>query len=101
MKFVDTKNPSTEITFSYVRYQDPKIPSGEYRNTLDIDGLSGKDDPTRFLSLQCHLFPRSFTYCSKITSQNQNKIQGSRNTHTATTTTNGESEYSGAAYYKK
>ncbi|ODM92155.1 Fringe glycosyltransferase, partial [Orchesella cincta] len=58
MRFMDMKNPHPEITFSYVRYADDSL------NVLEIDGFSEEEDPTRFRSLHCLLFP-NFSFCSK------------------------------------
>jgi len=58
MKFITMKNPEPEITFSYMR-------TGDNVNILDIQGFFTDDeDPTRFLSLHCLLFP-NFSFCPK------------------------------------
>jgi fringe protein len=56
MKFFTLDSLSQQITFSYSRY-------GLEMNTLSIDSKFNKrEDPTRFLSLHCHLFP-NFNFC--------------------------------------
>ncbi len=56
MKLFKLDSLSQQITFSYSRY-DLEM------NTLSIDSKFNKrEDPTRFLSLHCHLFP-NFNFC--------------------------------------
>lgn len=57
MKFLKPENYNDQITFSYSRY-------GRDMNVLSIDGFDPRIDPTRFLSLHCHLFP-NFNFCPR------------------------------------
>lgn len=57
MKFIRTDTLADQITFSYSQY-------GKELNIVNIEGLSQRDDPTRFLSLHCQLFP-TFSYCPR------------------------------------
>ncbi|XP_076324697.1 fringe glycosyltransferase-like isoform X3 [Tachypleus tridentatus] len=57
MKIMKSENYQDQITFSYSSY-------GKERNVLAIDGLDIRIDPTRFLSLHCHLFP-NLSYCPR------------------------------------
>jgi len=43
---------ANQISFSYSKYGE----TGE-KNVVDIDGFSEEEDPTRFLSIHCHLNP--------------------------------------------
>jgi fringe protein len=70
MKFIDMKNPSSEITYSYARYP-------EYENVLDIDGFTKEEDPTRFLSLHCKLFPH-FSFCPNNVARLKRSVIGGR-----------------------
>lgn len=57
-RFVSTDNLSEEISFSYSKY-------GNEMNVVDIDeGFTTEEDPTRFKSLHCKLFP-NFSWCPK------------------------------------
>ncbi|XP_055950501.1 fringe glycosyltransferase-like [Argiope bruennichi] len=55
MKFLKQDSFSEQVSFSYSRF-------GHEMNVLHIDGFDEKADPTRFLSLHCHLFP-NFNFC--------------------------------------
>ncbi|GFR07393.1 fringe glycosyltransferase [Trichonephila clavata] len=55
MKFLKQESFVDQISFSYSRF-------GHEMNVLKIDGFDEKVDPTRFLSLHCHLFP-NFSFC--------------------------------------
>ncbi|GIY34123.1 hypothetical protein CDAR_383081, partial [Caerostris darwini] len=55
MKFLKQENFVDQISFSYSRF-------GHEMNVLQIEGFDEKVDPTRFLSLHCHLFP-NFSFC--------------------------------------
>ncbi|XP_076324704.1 fringe glycosyltransferase-like [Tachypleus tridentatus] len=55
MKFIKSSSFSDQITFSYSKF-------GSEMNVLTIEGFDLKIDPTRFISLHCHLFP-SFDFC--------------------------------------
>jgi len=57
MKFIRPETFASQITFSYSQY-------GNEQNIISIEGLNHGLDPTRFLSLHCHLFP-SFAYCPR------------------------------------
>lgn len=57
MKFLRAETFRDQITFSYSQY-------GKELNIVNIDGLSPSIDPTRFLSLHCHLFT-SVSYCPR------------------------------------
>jgi len=58
MKFLKLDTLSDQVTFSYSRY-------GQEMNVLSFDeGIDIRNDPTRFLSLHCHLFP-NFNFCPK------------------------------------
>ncbi|XP_076458740.1 fringe glycosyltransferase-like [Babylonia areolata] len=47
-----------QITFSYSKY-------GGKDNVVNVPGFSLEEDPTRFLSIHCHLFP-NFKQCQKL-----------------------------------
>ncbi|KAL8594131.1 hypothetical protein ACOMHN_047871 [Nucella lapillus] len=47
-----------QITLSYSKY-------GGKNNVVDVSGFSSEEDPTRFMSIHCHLFP-NFKQCWKI-----------------------------------
>ncbi|XP_076332187.1 fringe glycosyltransferase-like isoform X2 [Tachypleus tridentatus] len=55
MKFIKPNSLSEQITFSYSKF-------GNELNVLSIEGFDSKTDPTRFMSLHCHLFP-NFDFC--------------------------------------
>uniref|UniRef100_A0A131XRV5 Putative fringe glycosyltransferase n=1 Tax=Ixodes ricinus TaxID=34613 RepID=A0A131XRV5_IXORI len=57
MKFLKKEALSDQVTFSYSRF-------GKEMNVLSIDGFPYRVDPTRFLSLHCHLFP-NFSFCPR------------------------------------
>ncbi|CAN8003280.1 unnamed protein product [Ixodes hexagonus] len=57
MKFLKKEVLSDQVTFSYSRF-------GKEMNILSIDGFPYRVDPTRFLSLHCHLFP-NFSFCPR------------------------------------
>ena len=44
-----------QISFSYSSY-------GDEMNVVEVEGFSDTEDPTRFRSIHCHLFP-SFHWC--------------------------------------
>ena len=48
-------NLAKQISFSYSSY-------GNERNVIEIDGFSESEDPTRFQSIHCNLFPY-FSWC--------------------------------------
>lgn len=50
MEFLRKDTFTEQVTFSYGQIKNQT-------NTLQIDGFDKKVDPTRFLSLHCHLFP--------------------------------------------
>ncbi|XP_015910699.1 fringe glycosyltransferase isoform X1 [Parasteatoda tepidariorum] len=56
MKFLKQDSFPEQISFSYSRF-------GHEMNVVQIDGFDNRIDPTRFLSLHCHLFP-NFSFCS-------------------------------------
>ncbi|XP_031368209.1 fringe glycosyltransferase-like [Apis dorsata] len=51
MKFLNKDTFDEQVSFSY-----SKGPRDEW-NILKIDGFDMKDDPKRFRSIHCHLFP--------------------------------------------
>ncbi|XP_035208909.1 fringe glycosyltransferase-like [Stegodyphus dumicola] len=55
MKFLKQDTFADQISFSYSRF-------GHEMNVVQIDGFDERIDPTRFLSLHCHLFP-NFSFC--------------------------------------
>lgn len=57
MKFLKREALSDQVTFSYSKF-------GKEQNVLNIDGFPVRVDPTRFLSLHCHLFP-NFSFCPR------------------------------------
>lgn len=57
MKFLKIDGYSDQVTFSYSRF-------GREMNVLAIEGFDPRLDPTRFLSLHCHLFP-NFNFCPR------------------------------------
>lgn len=57
MKFLKKESLSDQVTFSYSKF-------GRETNVLSIDGFDNRVDPTRFLSLHCHLFP-NFSFCPR------------------------------------
>jgi len=46
-----------QISFSYSKY-------GAEMNVIEVDGFSKEEDPTRFMSLHCKLFPH-FSWCPR------------------------------------
>jgi len=50
-------NLANQISFSYSSY-------GNEKNVIEIDGFSEPEDPTRFQSIHCHLYPH-FNWCPK------------------------------------
>lgn len=50
MEFLRRETFKEQVTFSYGHIKNDT-------NTLQIDGFDVKTDPTRFLSLHCHLYP--------------------------------------------
>lgn len=61
MEFLRRETFKEQVTFSYGHIKNDT-------NTLQIDGLDVKTDPTRFLSLHCHLHPNLQTgnLCSTL-----------------------------------
>ncbi|XP_076038523.1 fringe glycosyltransferase-like [Oratosquilla oratoria] len=55
MRFVNTDTLAEQISLSYSQY-------GNEMNVLPIEGLDARFDPTRVLSLHCHLYP-NFSFC--------------------------------------
>ncbi|XP_064477940.1 fringe glycosyltransferase-like [Ornithodoros turicata] len=57
MKFLRKESLSDQVTFSYSKF-------GGHMNVLSIEGFDRNLDPTRFMSLHCHLFP-NFSFCNR------------------------------------
>jgi len=53
------KNLTKQISFSYSSY-------GSEKNIIEVNGFGEQEDPTRFQSIHCHLFPY-FNWCPSST----------------------------------
>ncbi|TRY69465.1 hypothetical protein TCAL_04681 [Tigriopus californicus] len=60
LKLIPQESFSDQISFSYSTYSDQE------QNIVQIGGLSEAKDPTRFLSIHCHLFPGTIKACDRI-----------------------------------
>lgn len=57
LRLIPESSLAEQISFGYSHYAD----NGD--NHINVSGLSEIDDPTRFISLHCYLFPNSLPIC--------------------------------------
>lgn len=66
LRLIPESSLAEQISFGYSRYDANRVSgSNERDNSVNVSGLPELEDPTRFISLHCYLFPQSLPNCPK------------------------------------
>ena len=67
LRLISESSMNAQISFGYAQAEKQNVGSTLPSNHIALSqGLSELDDPTRFISLHCYLFPESLTQCPPI-----------------------------------